>query len=54
MPTNNPLNAVLKTAKDLGAQEVMLGASNKYTAEEQLDQICLVLDQPARAASRRA
>ena len=29
------------TAKDIGAQEVMLGASNKYTAEEQLDQIAL-------------
>ena len=41
VPTNNPLHAVLKTAKDLGAQEVMLGASNKYTAEEQLDQISL-------------
>ncbi len=41
VPTNNPLNAVLKTAQDLGAQEVMLGASNKYTAEEQLDQISL-------------
>ncbi len=41
VPTNNPLNAVLKTAKDIGAQEVMLGASNKYTAEEQLDQIAL-------------
>ena len=39
VPTNNPLNAVLNTAKDIGAQEVMLGASNKYTAEEQLDQI---------------
>jgi amino acid transporter len=41
VPTNNPLNAVLITAKDIGAQEVMLGASNKYTAEEQLDQIAL-------------
>jgi amino acid transporter len=41
VPTNNPLNAVLLTAKDIGAQEVMLGASNKYTAEEQLDQIAL-------------
>src|SRR5262249_41659382 len=39
VPTNNPLSAVLMTAKDIGAQEVMLGASNKYTAEEQLDQI---------------
>jgi nucleotide-binding universal stress UspA family protein len=41
VPTNNPLNAVLITAKDIGAQEVMLGASNKYSAEEQLDQIAL-------------
>ncbi len=41
VPTNNPLNAVLLTAKDIGAQEVMLGASNKFTAEEQLDQIAL-------------
>ena len=41
VPTNNPLNAVLKTAKEIGAQEVMLGASNKFTAEEQLDQIAL-------------
>src|SRR5262249_17498214 len=37
--TNNPLHAVLKTAKDLHANEVVMGASNKYTAEEQLDQI---------------
>src|SRR5262249_28708787 len=41
VPTNNPLSAVLSTAKDIGAQEVMLGASNKYSAEEQLDQIAL-------------
>jgi nucleotide-binding universal stress UspA family protein len=41
VPTNNPLSAVLMTAKDIGAQEVMLGASNKYSAEEQLDQISL-------------
>ena len=39
MPTNNPLHAVLKTAKDLQAQELIMGASNKYTADEQLDQI---------------
>ena len=41
VPTNNPLNAVLMTAKDIQAQEVMIGASNKFTAEEQLDQIAL-------------
>jgi amino acid transporter/nucleotide-binding universal stress UspA family protein len=41
VPTNNALHAVLNTAKDLPCQEVLLGASNKYTAEEQLDQIAL-------------
>ncbi len=39
VPTNNGLHAVLKTAKDIRAHEVVLGASNKFTAEEQLDQI---------------
>ncbi len=38
-PTNNALHAVLNTAKDLPCQEVLVGASNKYTVEEQLDQI---------------
>ena len=39
VPTNNPLHAVLKTATDLQAQELIMGASNKYTADEQLEQI---------------
>ena len=39
VPTNNALHAVLNIAKDLPANEVVVGASNKYTAEEQLDQI---------------
>jgi nucleotide-binding universal stress UspA family protein len=39
VPTNNSLHAVLNTAKSLPCQEILLGASNKYTAEEQLDQI---------------
>jgi amino acid transporter len=39
VPTNNPLHAVLSTAKALRVQEVVVGASNKFTAEEQLDQI---------------
>jgi hypothetical protein len=39
VPTNNSLHAVLNTAKELPCQEIFLGASNKYTAEEQLDQI---------------
>jgi amino acid transporter/nucleotide-binding universal stress UspA family protein len=41
VPTNNPLHAVLRTGKELGAQEVVLGASNKFTADEQFDQIGL-------------
>lgn len=41
VPTNNPLYAICTTARELGAQELVMGASNKYTAEEQLDQIAL-------------
>jgi hypothetical protein len=39
VPTNNPLHAIMNTAKDLLAQELIVGASNKYTADEQLEQI---------------
>jgi amino acid transporter/nucleotide-binding universal stress UspA family protein len=39
VPTNNPLHAVLKTAQELQVQELVMGASNKYTADEQLEQI---------------
>jgi amino acid transporter/nucleotide-binding universal stress UspA family protein len=39
VPTNNPLHAVLKTAKELQVNELILGASNKYTADEQLEQL---------------
>ena len=39
VPTNNALHAVLNVAKDLPAQELILGASNVFSAEEQLDQI---------------
>jgi amino acid transporter len=39
VPTNNPLHAILNTAKDLEAHELILGASNKYTADEQLEQV---------------
>jgi nucleotide-binding universal stress UspA family protein len=41
VPTNNPLFAVVQTAKSLGAQEVILGASNAYSPDEQLGQIAL-------------
>jgi amino acid transporter/nucleotide-binding universal stress UspA family protein len=39
VPTNNPLYAIIRTAKDLQVQELVVGASNKYTADEQLEQI---------------
>src|SRR4029077_11067987 len=39
VPTNNPLHAVLTTARDLQAHELIMGASNIYTADEQLEQI---------------
>jgi amino acid transporter len=41
VPTNNPLYAIARTAKDLNVQEVALGASNKYTADEQFEQFAL-------------
>jgi amino acid transporter len=39
VPTNNPLYAIVRTARDLQVQELVVGASNKYTADEQLEQI---------------
>jgi amino acid transporter len=39
LATNNPLYAVINTAKDIAAQELVLGTSNIYTADEQVDQI---------------
>lgn len=41
VPTNNPLFAVINTARSLSVQELIVGASNKFSAEEQLDQIAL-------------
>lgn len=41
VPTNNPLYALLRTAKELDVQELVLGASNKYSADEQMEQISL-------------
>ncbi len=39
VPTNNPLFAVINTAKALDVQELVIGVSNKNTADEQLDQV---------------
>ncbi len=41
VPTNNPLFAVINTAKSLQVQELIIGVSNKNTADEQLDQVAL-------------
>jgi nucleotide-binding universal stress UspA family protein len=41
VPTNNPLFAVIRTAHELNVQELIVGVSNKNTADEQLDQIAL-------------
>jgi hypothetical protein len=41
VPTNNALHAVLALAQKLHVQEIILGASNKFSAEDQLDQIAL-------------
>ena len=39
LPTNNPLFAVVNTARLVQAQELILGGSNKYAADEQFEQI---------------
>jgi amino acid transporter len=41
VPTNNPLYAVACAARDLGAAEVVLGASAKVTPDVQLEQFAL-------------
>ncbi|HZT80823.1 MAG TPA: amino acid permease [Gemmataceae bacterium] len=39
VPTNNPLHAVMQIAKELQAQELIIGPSNRYTADEQMERI---------------
>ncbi len=39
LPTNNPLFAIVNTAASLQVQELILGASNQYSPDEQLEQI---------------
>ena len=45
--TNNGLHAVLQTAKALGAQELIVGASGQYFARTAARPVGLLLDQPA-------
>jgi hypothetical protein len=39
--TNNALHAILETVRAIRAQELVIGASNRFTPTEQLDQISL-------------
>jgi amino acid transporter len=39
VPTNNVLHALMNTARDLHAQEVIVGVSNKYDTAEQMDRL---------------
>ena len=41
VPTNEPFYALTQTAKTIGAQELIMGPSNKYRPEDQLDPVAL-------------
>ena len=41
VPTNEPFYALTQTAKTIGAQELIMGPSNKYRPEDQLDAVAL-------------
>jgi len=41
VPTNEPFFALTLTAKTIGAQELIMGPSNKFREEDQLDQVAL-------------
>jgi amino acid transporter/nucleotide-binding universal stress UspA family protein len=41
VPTNEPIFALTRTAHTLGAQEIIMGLSNKFDPDVQLDQVAL-------------
>ena len=41
VPTNEPFYAMAQTSKTIGAQELIMGPSNKYRPEDQLDLVAL-------------
>jgi amino acid transporter/nucleotide-binding universal stress UspA family protein len=41
VPTNEPMYALTRTAYNIGAEEMILGVSNKYNPDDQLDQVAL-------------
>lgn len=50
LPTNNPLYAICTTARDLKAVEVVLGVSEKFHADEQLEEFALAWGSAAAEA----
>jgi len=41
VPTNSPIYALVRTAHTIGAQELVMGASNTFAPDDQLDQAAL-------------
>ena len=41
VPTNEPIYALTRTAHTIGAQELIMGASNRFDPNDQLDQVAL-------------
>ena len=41
VPTNEPIYALTRTAYTIGAQELIMGLSNKFDPDDQLDQVAL-------------
>src|SRR5262249_19115597 len=41
VPTNEPIYALTRTAFTIGAEELIMGASNKFDPSDQLDQVAL-------------
>jgi amino acid transporter len=41
VPTNEPIFALTRTAYTIGAEEMIMGVSNKYSPDDQLDQVAL-------------
>ena len=54
VPTNEPFFAMTLTAKTIGAQELIMGPSNKYRPEDQLDFSRALLDESLRRQARAA
>src|SRR4029078_9644041 len=51
IPTNNPLYAIATAARDLGAGEVVLGASEKSPTDVQLEQFAVAWGMASADAS---